>query len=951
MGKQALGSGIRAAGCGFQAGRGFPAIECVRIPVEAEIVGLDRGLGVPGCAEFGQPACAPDVRRECFHPAPDLERLLDLTRRRGGVPQYGQDSQIVGRQIAGTAQGLERRTMTPQSMEFPAPTEMRIDRSWIQLRRLFEFAERTTGRPHLHEGDREVRVQCGAIRIETQPFGEASDRGSMVAGGGQSQTLEIRPARILSDLFPEPVDGFEHGNRIPGDENRVQTAEFFLQPPRSFQALLKRAGLGKSDLRHGKRQQKHEFDPNSPPEVHSRFPPFLKNHRVPVRGNCSSSAPRGPASDIRRDPDRPRDFIFGIEHQIGPTGMMHAHATIRKMSIPSSGLGRSLFRVLLGWTTIVALSIASTATARAENGVLFDFEGPFLLDGGRTIKDHSLVFDPSTQTWHVYYIRGVTGVGGTSSETELGHAVSSNLRSWYIVASALTASTTGFDERNTWAPDVVRNLTDDGWEMFYTGRDDFFLQRAGKATSTDLFDWVKVPENPILEPDSTVYLWSPDLDVPQLSSFRDPFLIEVDGQWNLLHTALVPDETVSAGYRAVVHRSVSADRENWTEVAPLAFSNGANGPWRDIESIQVVEHDGIWTMFFTYFGIQGVQWIQSNTFDSGWDFQQAETLDTGIAAELTPVGPGTWIFTRHIPQQHGIFHPLGGQVFFTLRADTLRFDPVTKVPQITKTDPLAEDWIQRTGTAFIAAPTFGDNQLERGEPSVGAVGHGYLSSREFFDGPLGNAGALGASLGNSAFGSITSRWFSIGAADSLIDFRIAGTDTSAVRIELLRRDAQDSLLTEVVRVTSPKGNNSLTRAYWDVRDLRGDEVQVKIIDEDSQGYIAVDHFRVWVEPTNPTAAPPMQAMSRITRVAPNPFNPRTVVEFSLPRNARVTVLLHDLRGRRVRTIDRGTLDAGTHEQVWNGRDDAGREVASGVYLVRVVTDGAVGAGRKITLVR
>lgn len=599
----------------------------------------------------------------------------------------------------------------------------------------------------------------------------------------------------------------------------------------------------------------------------------------------------------------------------------------------------------------LALLVVLVATDARAQSVLFDFEGPFLLDPQRTIKDHSLVYDPATSSWNVFYIRGYVGTNGTSSEKEIGHAVSDNLRSWFILPSAVTSTPATFDERNAWAPEVLRNLADDGWEMFYTGVENSFLQRLGKATSVDLLDWTKLPSNPILEPDSTVYLWSPDLDVPELSAFRDPFLIEVDGQWNLLHTALIPNESVGAGRQAVIHRAVSPDRETWTEVAPLAYNTGNNGWWRDIESVQIVEHDGVWTMFFTYFGIQAVQWIQSDSFDSGWDFAEAQELDQGIAAEITPVGPDTWIFTRHIPQVHGVFHPLSSEIFFTLRADTLRFDPITKAPEITPTDPLGTDWVERTGTAFIAAPTFGDNQLERGEPPVGAFGHGYLSSREFFNGPLGSAGGLGAALGTSPIGTITSRWFSISETDSLISFRLAGTDSNACFVELIQRDAVDSLVTQVVRTTSPAGNNEMTNAFWDVRDLGGTECRIRVVDDDSTGYIAVDHFRVWTTLTNPTSTPPAPETARITKVAPNPFNPRTSIEFALDRSAHVTLVFHDLRGRRVRTMELGSVDVGRHTRVWNGADDAGRPVASGVYLVRVVTDGTTGPGRKLTLVR
>ena len=75
------------------------------------------------------------------------------------------------------------------------------------------------------------------------------------------------------------------------------------------------------------------------------------------------------------------------------------------------------------------------------------------------------------------------------------------------------------------------------------------------------------------------------------------------------------------------------------------------------------------------------------------------------------------------------------------------------------------------------------------------------------------------------------------------------------------------------------------------------------------------------------------------RAYPNPFNPRTTVAFEMPRDAHVTVTVHDLQGRLMRTLHTGDLSAGPHAISWNGDDDDGRPLASGVYLVR-----AAGAG-------
>ena len=68
---------------------------------------------------------------------------------------------------------------------------------------------------------------------------------------------------------------------------------------------------------------------------------------------------------------------------------------------------------------------------------------------------------------------------------------------------------------------------------------------------------------------------------------------------------------------------------------------------------------------------------------------------------------------------------------------------------------------------------------------------------------------------------------------------------------------------------------------------------------------------------------------------PNPFNPTTTIRFALPEAARTRVLVYDLAGHRVRTLLDRRLDAAVHTVTWDGRDDAGRALPSGVYFYRV----------------
>jgi len=87
---------------------------------------------------------------------------------------------------------------------------------------------------------------------------------------------------------------------------------------------------------------------------------------------------------------------------------------------------------------------------------------------------------------------------------------------------------------------------------------------------------------------------------------------------------------------------------------------------------------------------------------------------------------------------------------------------------------------------------------------------------------------------------------------------------------------------------------------------------------------------------------------------PNSFNPSTVIRFNLPEQAAVTLTIHDVLGRTVRTlILERTFAAGSHRLEWNGADDAGNALASGVYFYRLqarVSDGGAVFSRTRKLV-
>ena len=68
---------------------------------------------------------------------------------------------------------------------------------------------------------------------------------------------------------------------------------------------------------------------------------------------------------------------------------------------------------------------------------------------------------------------------------------------------------------------------------------------------------------------------------------------------------------------------------------------------------------------------------------------------------------------------------------------------------------------------------------------------------------------------------------------------------------------------------------------------------------------------------------------------PNPFNPETVIEYNLPKGCRVEIDVYNILGQKVRTLLEEHQNAGRHRVLWDGRDEKGKEVSSGIYLYRI----------------
>ncbi|RMH60807.1 MAG: T9SS C-terminal target domain-containing protein [Calditrichaeota bacterium] len=89
---------------------------------------------------------------------------------------------------------------------------------------------------------------------------------------------------------------------------------------------------------------------------------------------------------------------------------------------------------------------------------------------------------------------------------------------------------------------------------------------------------------------------------------------------------------------------------------------------------------------------------------------------------------------------------------------------------------------------------------------------------------------------------------------------------------------------------------------------------------------------------------------RLYNAYPNPFNPETTLRYALPRASVVRIDVYDLTGKRVHVLEKGFQTAGTHRVGWNGMNEKGRPMPSGLYIIRMRA-GGFEQSRKVVLIK
>jgi hypothetical protein len=589
------------------------------------------------------------------------------------------------------------------------------------------------------------------------------------------------------------------------------------------------------------------------------------------------------------------------------------------------------------WLTLSLLGGWLLLGAGLAHGLArFDFEQRYYVHPGQKVGDFCLVKHDSL--FHIFYHS--TSQSNPGPVYKIWHSWSEDLRHWQEPEVALSVGPNWWDAKGMWAPDVVWEPERKQWSMLYTGVDSLMNQRACLATSPDLHTWTKNHANPVFVPDSLTYYWSP---TQTWSSFRDPFVFRQEGIWVMLSTAALRVGGYPGSRQAIIHRATSRDLVSWQDRGTF-FLNDGTTPWQDLESAQYHVRGEGFHLWFIEYGVPGVSHISAPT--SSWTMADRTIVDFGNAPEVIALDEQHDLFAR---QGLGL-DPRTDEIFVVVRLDTMVYDVTGQDPTILQPHPLDDAWAERSGSATIANPTFGDNTAMRGEESCGLVGHGWFGSQEYFQGPLSGRGNAGTKLGDSATGYLTSYPFVI-EGDS-ISLLVGGGDYPQTCYVALVDAAADTVL---YRETG-QNHETMTRRVWPVSWLQGRQVVIKIVDDEQGtfGHINVDEIvEYFCELTASPAGSPGSATPLVQShgVAPNPGNPGLAIRFALARSGPCRIRIHDLRGRLVWQESLNVLAPGPHAVHWAGNGQDGRAMPSGTYLYSIEVEGRPEASGKLSLVR
>lgn len=170
--------------------------------------------------------------------------------------------------------------------------------------------------------------------------------------------------------------------------------------------------------------------------------------------------------------------------------------------------------------------------------------------------------------------------------------------------------------------------------------------------------------------------------------------------------------------------------------------------------------------------------------------------------------------------------------------------------------------------------------------------------------------------------------------DEIVELSNIGGDVLYYTITL--SDAPEWLDADPISGNLNAGEMDEITLSFDTYGLEAGQYSSSMVIENGIGGLTVVPVILTVNPTGVNENIP--AKTELTGNYPNPFNPITNIQFSLKAESQVSLMIYNVRGQRVNTLIQEEMQAGYHSVIWNGTDDAGKSVSSGVYFSKFDSD-------------
>ena len=463
----------------------------------------------------------------------------------------------------------------------------------------------------------------------------------------------------------------------------------------------------------------------------------------------------------------------------------------------------------------------------------------------------------------------------------------------------LAVGTTGWDETIAVAGTVLRH--GGMYKMWYEGDDSF-----GYATSDDGINWVKWPSNPVMEP-GPVGSWDEN-------NIDHPSVVIVGSTYHMFYSA----EDMSNDNR--IGHATSPDGFNWTrDPENPVIDIGTPATWDEFEAIHpfVIYDNGQFRMWYN--GHDGItQRIIYATSPDGTNWTRYTALPM-----LEPGVTGSWDDDELGPMcvliAGGSYH-----MWYTgwNTAGDFRIGYATS--------PNGLSWTKSPANPVLGFGSPGSWD----DAAVTCPFVTYVDSLVMYyggaDGSLGQTGYAGtpSALVPALLQSYTAAW-----REAAIEISWTLSEASAgadMRFSVLRAETVDARFIEMQSAEFARSGLSFTFVDRTVQPGERYKYAVEVSDTDGRRTLFETEY---IETPAATTA--------IERVSPNPFNPQTVIVYTISETAPVTLGIYDAAGRLVRTLVDAPRTSGRHTEQWDGLDDRGAAAASGVYFVRLESAGRV----------